>query len=88
MQFDCLNTLSDQLLENVRVQIEPSEGYSIVAQIACPKLPYNEMGTAYVVLKFPENDLPNSVGTFGALLRFIVKDCDPTTGQPDTDEGS
>ena len=26
LQFDCLNTLSDQLLEDVRVAIEPPEG--------------------------------------------------------------
>lgn len=87
LQFDCLNTLSDQLLENVRVQLDPSEGYTIVGEIPCPKLPYNETGSAYVILKFPENDLANSVGTFGAVLKFIVKDCDPTTGLPDTDEG-
>lgn len=87
LQFDCLNTLSDQLLENVRVQLEPSEGYQILDEIPCPKLPYNETGTTYVVLKFPENDLPNTIGTFGAVLKFIVKDCDPTTGLPDTDEG-
>ncbi|KAJ8920282.1 hypothetical protein NQ315_011943 [Exocentrus adspersus] len=87
LQFDCLNTLSDQLLENVRVQLEPSEGYEILDEIPCPKLPYNETGTTYVILKFPENDLPNSIGTFGAVLKFIVKDCDPTTGLPDTDEG-
>lgn len=24
---------------------------------------------------------------FGATLRFIVKDCDPATGIPDSDEG-
>ncbi|KAJ8980772.1 hypothetical protein NQ317_016023 [Molorchus minor] len=68
LQFDCLNTLSDQLLENVRVQLDPSENYQIL-------------------VKFPENDLPNSIGTFGAVLKFIVKDCDPTTGLPDSDEG-
>ncbi|EFA09678.1 coatomer subunit gamma [Tribolium castaneum] len=87
LQFDCLNTLSDQLLEDVRVQLDPSEGYTVLREIACPKLPYNETGSAYVVLQFPENDLPNSVGTFGAVLKFIVKDCDPNTGLPDTDEG-
>ncbi|KAF2898387.1 hypothetical protein ILUMI_07790 [Ignelater luminosus] len=86
LQFDCVNTLNDQLLENVRVQLDPSEGYKIVNEIPCPKLPYNEMGTAYVVLQFPE-DLPNTVGTFGAVLKFVVKDCDPNTGLPDTDEG-
>lgn len=25
--------------------------------------------------------------TFGATLKFIVKDCDPTTGVPDSEEG-
>lgn len=27
------------------------------------------------------------VATFGATLKFIVKDCDPSTGLPDSDEG-
>lgn len=26
LQFDCLNTLSDQLLEDVKVAVEPPEG--------------------------------------------------------------
>lgn len=86
LQFDCLNTLSDQLLENVKVQIDPSEGYNVVKEIPCPRLPYNETGTAFIILQFPE-ELPNSVGTFGALLKFTVKDCDPNTGLPDSDEG-
>ncbi|KAI4461365.1 coatomer subunit gamma [Holotrichia oblita] len=86
LQFNCTNTLSDLLLENVRVQVDPSEGYNIVKEIPCPKLPYNETGTSYIILQFP-NDLSQSVGTFGAVLKFIAKDCDPTTGIPDTDEG-
>lgn len=28
-----------------------------------------------------------STATFGATLKFIVKDCDPTTGQPDSEDG-
>lgn len=28
-----------------------------------------------------------SLATFGATLKFVVKDCDPTTGLPDSDEG-
>ncbi|ERL89814.1 hypothetical protein D910_07175 [Dendroctonus ponderosae] len=86
LQFDCLNTLNDQLLEDVRVQVEPGEGYSVAAVLPCPRLPYNESGSAYVVLQFPE-DLPSSVATFGALLKFVVKDCDPATGLPDVEEG-
>lgn len=27
------------------------------------------------------------LATFGATLKFIVKDCDPNTGLPDSDEG-
>ncbi|KAG5882713.1 hypothetical protein JTB14_020557 [Gonioctena quinquepunctata] len=87
LQFDCLNTLSDQLLENVRVELEPSEMFEVIADIPCPKLPYNETGTMYAILKFPDDDLAACVGTFGAVLKFVVKDCDPTTGLPDSDEG-
>lgn len=86
LQFDCLNTLSDQLLENVMVQLDLSEGYEKVKEIPCDKLPYNETGSAYIVLKFPD-DLANTVGTFGAVLKFTVKDCDPNTGLPDSEEG-
>jgi coatomer protein complex subunit gamma len=53
-QFDCLNTLNDQLLENVRVQVEPPDGYQLVREVPCPRLAYSETGTVYVVLQFPE----------------------------------
>lgn len=85
LQFVCLNTLPDQLLERVRVQLEPSDGYKILKEVPC-NLPYNERGSCYIVLEYPA-ELSNSVGTFGAVLKFIVKDCDPTTGLPDSDEG-
>nr|CAD7596228.1 unnamed protein product [Timema genevievae] len=86
LQFDCLNTLNDQLLENVRVVLEPAEGYQMVQEIPCSKLPYNETGTTYIVLKYPE-ELGATVATFSAMLNFVVKDCDPTTGLPDSDDG-
>lgn len=86
LQFDCLNTLSDQLLENVRVSLEPADGYKIVREIPCPRLPYNETCSAFCLLEFPA-DLSASVGTFGATLAYMVKDCDPATGLPDSDEG-
>lgn len=86
LQFECLNTLNDQLLERVRVQVEPSEGYRIVKEIPCQRLQYGETASAYVVLLFPDQ-LSASVGNFGATLKFIVKDCDPTTGLPDGEDG-
>ncbi|PNF33659.1 Coatomer subunit gamma [Cryptotermes secundus] len=86
LQFDCVNTLSDQLLENVRVEVETPTGYQLVQEIPCPRLSYSETGTAYLVFQFPE-ELGATVGTFNATLKFLVKDCDPATGLPDSDEG-
>ncbi|KAH8283881.1 hypothetical protein KR054_004237 [Drosophila jambulina] len=85
-QFDCLNTLSDQFLENVRVELTLPEGFTTRAVIPCPKLPYNELQTTFVIVEFPP-DAASSIATFGATLRFVVKDCDPNTGEPDSEEG-
>ena len=54
LQLDCTNTLNDQLLENVMAELEPPEGWDMVAEITCPKLEYNVSGTCYIVLKTPE----------------------------------
>ncbi|KAJ8314287.1 hypothetical protein KUTeg_008848 [Tegillarca granosa] len=84
-QFDCTNTLNDQVLENVTVHMEPSEGFTILRQVPCPSLPYNKPGTTYTLARLPED--PTLVtGTFNCTLKFVVKDCDPNTGEPD-DEG-
>ncbi|XP_013408926.1 coatomer subunit gamma-2-like, partial [Lingula anatina] len=36
LQFDCTNTLNDQQLEKVIVQMEPSEGFEVVSYIPAP----------------------------------------------------
>lgn len=85
-QFDCTNTLNDQILENVTVHTEAAEGFEVVAQIPCPKLTYNNMGSTYTLLKLPDD--PTAItGTFSNTLKFKVKDCDPNTGEPDDEEG-
>lgn len=86
LQFDCVNTLSDQLLEDVRVAVEPPKGYRIMCEVPCPRLPYNEPGTTYTVLKYPE-DVHASVATIPTTLRFMARDCDPATGFPDVELG-
>ncbi|CAH1404315.1 unnamed protein product [Nezara viridula] len=86
LQFDCTNTMSDQLLEKVRVQLEVSEGYQIVAEVPCQRLACSETSPTYIALQFP--DAPNlTVTNFAATLRFVVKDCDPMTGIPNSDDG-
>jgi len=87
LQFDCTNTLNDQLLEDVSVQLEVPDGYTIERTIPCPMLEYNNgTGVVYVILATPP-DMTDWVGSFSPTLKFVVKDCDPATGEPDSDEG-
>ncbi|XP_067684314.1 coatomer subunit gamma-2-like [Haliotis asinina] len=84
-QFDCTNTLNDQVLENATVQMDPVDGFEVMKYIACSSLPYNKTGTTYTLVRLPQE--PTQVtGSFTCTLKFIVKDCDPNTGEPD-DEG-
>lgn len=83
LQFDLLNTLPDQRLENVHVDCVPSEDWELVKVISAPALPYNTAATCYSVFRPTE---PSSC-SLSCTLRFVVKDCDPSTGQPDSDEG-
>jgi len=86
LQLDCTNTLNDQLLENVSVELEVPDGWQLVAEVSCPRLEYNVGGTIYLVLSTPE-EISECVASIPATLKFTVKDCDPVTGEPDSDEG-
>ena len=55
-QFDCTNTLNDQILENVQVEMEPSESeFEVVCYVPRASLPYNTPGTTYTLVKLPED---------------------------------
>ncbi|KAJ6656396.1 hypothetical protein lerEdw1_003899 [Lerista edwardsae] len=84
-QFDCTNTLNDQLLERVMVQIEPSEAYSVLRCIPAPSLPYNQPGMCYTLVRLPVDDPTAVACTFSCTMKFTVRDCDPNTGMPDDD---
>lgn len=87
MQFDCTNTLNDQLLENVSVVLEEDgASWQILHTIPCPSLPYSTPGTCYVLLAIPQ-DIMQTTGSFTATLKFQVRDCDPITGEPETEDG-
>ncbi|XP_064417284.1 coatomer subunit gamma-2 isoform X1 [Latimeria chalumnae] len=84
-QFDCTNTLNDQLLGKVTVQMEPSEAYEVIHHVAAPCLSYNQPGTCYTLVRLPEDD-PTAVScTFSCTMKFLVRDCDPNTREPDDD---
>ncbi|OBZ91477.1 Coatomer subunit gamma-2 [Choanephora cucurbitarum] len=84
-QFDCLNTLNDQLLENVEMimQIDYEEaGLVRVLEIPAAQLAYDVPGQIYVGYEREDpDDYP--IASFSNSLKFIIKDCDPTTGEPD-----
>ncbi|XP_071985331.1 coatomer subunit gamma-1 isoform X1 [Engystomops pustulosus] len=82
-QFDCTNTLNDQILENVTVQMEPIEGFEVMCYVPVKSLSYNQPGTCYTLVSIPEDDLSAYSCTFSCMLKFTVKDCDPNTGEAD-----
>ncbi|NXE69798.1 COPG2 protein, partial [Calcarius ornatus] len=84
-QFDCTNTLNDQLLERVTVQMEPSEGYDVICCIPAPSLPYNQPGMCYTLVRIPQDDPTAVACTFSCTMKFTVRDCDPSTGVPEED---
>lgn len=85
-QFNCTNTLNDQILTNVMVQMDTGDEADVVAYIPFPKLVYGTPGTTYTVVQY--SDDPTQVSaSFSCTLKFVVKDCDPVTGEPDDDEG-
>ncbi|MFH4981679.1 hypothetical protein AB6A40_008388 [Gnathostoma spinigerum] len=89
LQFDCKNTLNDQILENVHVELEPtmSEGeWRFEYREPLPSLSFSETGSTYVLLKMPSEFSAAAAASFAATLKFQVKDVDPTTGEPEGDE--
>ncbi|KAK2173712.1 hypothetical protein NP493_854g00017 [Ridgeia piscesae] len=83
-QFDCTNTLNDQVLENVTVHMESTEDFEVINYVPAPSLPYDKPGITYTLVRLPDD--PTQVTTsFTCTLKFVVKDCDPNTGIPDDD---
>lgn len=62
------NTLNDQLLENVRVEMEEAEGFNIVSYVPIPSLCFDQTLTAYTLV---EMDDPNT-GSHVATLYYSM----------------
>jgi coatomer protein complex subunit gamma len=75
-QFDCVNTLNDQLLEKVSVKMETSDGFEVISYKPCGKLPYNTPGYAYTLVKLPEDPSQGKndkffLGCFCIIMFFL-----------------
>jgi len=56
LQFDCINTLNDQVLENVRVQVDATDSSFEVAQVLpAASLARNVPGTTYSIVNLPDD---------------------------------
>lgn len=55
LQFDCTNTIEDQILENVTVQMETTEEFEIVRYVPAATLPCNKPGITYTLVRLPED---------------------------------
>ncbi|KAA8545965.1 hypothetical protein F0562_020584 [Nyssa sinensis] len=77
-QYNCTNTIPEQLLENVTVIVDASEAeeFSEVSSKPLRSLPYDSPGQTFVAFEKPDG-VP-AVGKFSNMLKFIVKEVDPT----------
>jgi coatomer protein complex subunit gamma len=75
------------LLEKVTVQMDGSaEGFEVVHYTPCQVIKCNDTGTTYTLVKLPDDSSAVS-GALACTMKYTVKDCDPTTGEPDDEEG-
>ncbi|CAI9765515.1 unnamed protein product [Fraxinus pennsylvanica] len=84
-QYNCTNTIPEQVLENVTVIVDASEAeeFSEVASKPLRSLPYDTPGQTFVAFEKPQG-VP-VVGKFSNMLRFTVKEVDPSTGEAEDD---
>ncbi|XP_022898578.1 coatomer subunit gamma-2 isoform X1 [Olea europaea var. sylvestris] len=84
-QYNCTNTIPEQLLENVFVIVDASEAeeFSEVGSKPLKSLPYDTPGQTFVAFEKPEG-VP-AVGKFSNMLRFTVKEVDTSTGEAEDD---
>ena len=61
------------------IDIAPEE-YDVTETIPCPILKFEEEGTVYVILTIPM-ELSDWIGNISPIMKFTVRDCDPTTGK-------
>lgn len=92
-QFNIRNTIPETVLDNIVPILiptyvsDPEEAIEILSNpygtIKTSSVSYGTPGTAYVVFRRPENIFPSA--TFNCKLKFINKEIDPETKQPEED---
>ncbi len=85
LQFHLVNTLEDQLLENVCVAVDLSSmpELELDSDVPCSLLPYGQPSSSFTILR-RVSGVP--VGSIPCTLMFNVKDVDPAQGEPDLND--
>ncbi|KAJ3100048.1 Coatomer subunit gamma-2 [Phlyctochytrium planicorne] len=88
VQFVCKNTMNSYLAENANIVMTVEDPDSDAASqlkhefsIPAPRLSYDVPGSIYVVYRKADGTFPT--GTFSNSLKFVLKECDPVTGEPE-----
>eukprot|EP00172_Hildenbrandia_rubra_P002959 Plantae.Rhodophyta-Hildenbrandia_rubra.ctg4234.p1 GENE.Plantae.Rhodophyta-Hildenbrandia_rubra.ctg4234~~Plantae.Rhodophyta-Hildenbrandia_rubra.ctg4234.p1 ORF type:complete len:786 (+),score=154.13 Plantae.Rhodophyta-Hildenbrandia_rubra.ctg4234:2586-4943(+) len=84
LEFIVNNTLSDQLLENVTVHVDTGDasGLGDMTLIPIVKLSYGNPGRTYTCIRRTD-DGEYPLGRVECVLKYTVKELDPSTGEPD-----
>lgn len=61
--------MDDQILEDISVALDVSEGFQYLNEFKCPSIKYQETGNVYVYLKFPDDSV-DAIGKF--FITFFV----------------
>ncbi|VDM25923.1 unnamed protein product [Hydatigera taeniaeformis] len=75
LQYDVTNTMENQVLEDVYVDVEVADDeFEVLNHLPIKTLPFNSPAPTYVIVKLPGN--ASLTTSFANTLRFVVKDVD------------
>ncbi|KAF2089830.1 Coatomer, gamma subunit [Saccharata proteae CBS 121410] len=85
LQYEIKNTLPDTVLADVSMVVTPAEEEGLEEEflIPAPLLKTDEPGTVYVSFKRTEGESSYVAASFTNILKFVSKEIDPTTGEPE-----
>ncbi|CDZ96709.1 coatomer subunit gamma [Phaffia rhodozyma] len=86
-QFNISNTIPDTVLEQVSVLMQPSEDSGLIEDFIIPVPSISSQNSPGVVYVSFSREDPTSfaLGSFPCTLKFISKEVDPASGEPEED---
>ena len=84
--FKCVNTIEEQVLEDVSVQMELIEGNEIFEEgetVTLARMPLYASGSTFVSFSFAPGSFVQA--KFACVLKFTSKEVDPSSGEPEED---